>query len=128
MKISKLPALPLSGSGAPENSEELASWLGALVGQVRALTQGAQKFFSIGENTNTDLQEDLPFRHNEEQVVTVDVKVRIVGVVVVDSEVRTQPLPRVTLRRLDNSQVGLRMTWDTDPGGFKGVSFMVLGA
>ena len=127
MKIDKLPALSLSGPSTPKEANELSAWLGALVKQVQKLTQGAQKFFSIGENLNTDLKEDLPFRQNEEQTISVDVKVRIVGVLVVDSEVRTQPFPRPTLRRMTNHEIGLKMTWDTDPGGYKGVSFLVIG-
>ena len=126
MKIAKLPILKLTGPAAPDDAEKLADWLWPQIKQLQVITQALQKFASLGENLNTDLQ-TIPFRQNEELEVSTDVKVGIAGVFVVDSEVRTQPIPQVTIRRITNSRVGLRMTWDTNPVGFNAVTFFVVG-
>ena len=126
MKIAKVPTLKLTGPAAPENAEALAGWLAPQILQLQVLTQVLQKFGSLGENLNMDLQ-TVPFRQNEELEVSVNVKIGVAGVFVVDSAVRTQPIPAVTIRRITNSRVGLRMTWDTDPGGFQDVTFFVVG-
>jgi hypothetical protein len=127
MKIPKLQTLRLTGPQSPEDAEKILQWLAPLIDQVQVLTQALQKRLSVAENLNIDLQ-TVPFRHNEELEVSTNVRVGIRGVVVIDSEVRTQPTPDVTIRRISNSRVGLTMTWSSDPVGYKEVSFLVIGA
>ena len=127
MKVKKLPTLKLTGPQAPEDAVRIANWLRPQIEQIQVLTQGAQKFFSLGDNLNVDLRKDIPFKQNEEQEVAVNVKVGIVGVFAVDSEVRSQPLPQFHVRRITNTRIGLRPTWDTNPVGFKKITFFVLG-
>ena len=127
MKVAKLPTLKLTGPSAPQDAEAIAKWLEPHIKQIQVLSQAMQKFASLGENLNVDLRERIPFKQNEELEVAVNVKVGIVGVSVVDCEVRSQPLPEFTVRRISNSLVGLRPTWDTDPGGFKWITFYVMG-
>ncbi len=126
MKVQKLPTLKLTGPAAPEDAKRIADWLAPQIRQIQTLTQALQGFGSLVENLNLEAQ-TVPFRHNQELEVSTNVKVGIVGVFVVDSEVRTQPIPQITIRRITNSRVGLRMTWDTDPVGFKEVTFIVIG-
>lgn len=127
MKVPKLPTLKLTGPQAPEDAAKIADWLKPQIKQIQTLTQGAQKFFSLGGNLNVDLRIEIPFKQNDELEISVNVKVSIVGVFVVDSEVRDQPLPQFHVRRIDNQLIGLKPTWDTDPGGFKTITFYVLG-
>lgn len=127
MKIAKFPTLKLTGPTAPDDAERIAAWLEPQIRQLQVLTQALQKFGSLGGNLNMDLQ-TVPFKQNVELEVSTTVKVEIAGVFVVDSDVRTQPIPQVTIQRISNSRVGLRMTWDTDPVGFHNVSFFVVGA
>lgn len=126
MKIPKLQTLKLTGPAAPTEAKQIADWLAPQIRQLQILTQALQKFGSIGENLNVDAQ-TVPFKQNTELEVSTNVKVRIAGVFVIDSEVRAQPIPQVTIRRITNSLIGLRMTWDTDPGGFQDVTFLVVG-
>jgi len=126
MKIPKLQTLKLTGPAAPTDAALIAAWLAPLIRQIQVLTQSAQKFGSLGNNLNIDSQ-TVPFRQNLEVTVSTNVKVGIGGVFVIDSEVRTQPIPQVTIRRITNRSVGLRMTWDTDPGGLQDVTFLVVG-
>lgn len=127
MKIPKVQTLSEHARNAPPDAKALKAWLGPYLTQVQALTQALQKFASIGENLNTDLRKEIPFRQGEEEVLMVKVKVGVAGVLVVDSEVRDQPLPRITFRRITNSRIGVRPSWDTDPGGYKWISLLVLG-
>ena len=126
MKIPKLQTLKLTGPAAPTEAKQISDWLAPQIRQIQILTQALQKFGSLGENLNIDPQ-TVPFRQNAELEVSTNVKVRIAGVFVIDSEVRNQPIPHVTIRRITNSLIGLRMTWDTDPGGFQDVTFLVVG-
>lgn len=127
MKVGKLPTLKLTGPQAPEDAKRIADWLEPQLRQVQILSQALQKFGSLGENFNNDLRQRIPFRQNEELEVSVNVRVGIAGVFVVDSEVTTQPLPTFAVRRITNTRIGLRPTWDTNPGGFKWITFYVLG-
>lgn len=127
MKIPKFPTLKLGGPSAPTDAKKIADWLDPHIRQLQVLTQSAQKFGSLQENLNVELQ-TVPFRQNEELEISSNVKVGIAGVYVIDSEVRTQPIPQVRIRRITNSLVGLRMTWDTNPSGFKDVTFLVVGS
>lgn len=126
MKIPKLPTLKLTGPAAPTEAQKIADWLAPQIRQLQVLTQALQKFGSLAENLNNEVR-TVPFLHNREVEVSIRVKVGIAGVLVIDSEVRTQPVPQVTIRRISNSRAGLRMTWDTDPGTFKKVTFLVVG-
>ena len=105
MKVPKLPTLKLTGPAAPTEAKQIADWLAPQIRQIQILTQALQGFGSIAENLNLDAQA-VAFRHNHELEVSTNVKVGIVGVFVVDSEVRTQPIPQVTIRRISNSRVG----------------------
>lgn len=126
MNIPTLQTFRFTGQDAPEEARQMLDWLGPLVEQVQILTQALQKYGSIQGNLNSEVQ-TVPFSQSSEIVVSTQVKSGIAGVIVIDSEVRDQPLPDLTIRRVSNSKVGLKMTWSSDPGGFKKVSFLVVG-
>ena len=126
MKIPNLPTLRLSGPAAPEDAAKIADWLAPVIEQVQILTQALQKYASLPDNLNIELQK-VPFKQSTEIVVSTKVKSGIAGVIVIDSEDRSQPFPDPTFRRVSNTKLGLTMTWATDPGAFKEVSFLVVG-